>query len=1548
MKFRRKGRSGAFLILLGLFAVSAIAIVFLNVPSAKAATPLPLSGGPGGAQLLLTQNADYNISPHQVNVSGNYRYVSPQGNITFSSSNNAFTYENLAGTTAMKGSLVTIKLNGATYGIPTGGTTYSVKSTEFSETYALDNSLSVDCGTMMVSLNLSSWEMTFNFTTTSSCGSYHIMWLTVGAGNYCATLPDTTGTYANSTGTFTSLGNVTEGFLEANVNGTGISTTVNFANYGTADLRCGTVTINSNTIHGMGVIFGLNVATVDPSVVQYNTCGGTYTSGVNYSCAYSSNVTAGDGLVVAMAERNSSDLGTFTISDSEGNSFTRAVFVNNNVALEMIWYAKAGSSAVDTVTVTASGSGNTAAVMYIYEVNVVLQVVGTGTGSGSGSGGAVPATTNSVSFSSYAFSVAIAVMGGATGSAPQYPGESGYTIIYYPGGFSDNSASIYSVSGVSSPTEFTIVGPTYLGLVQWVDVGVVFIGVVNVPINLSVQNGATVDSAVVSCTGGGGTYTTSAGTQTFVCQFSSTVTVTLTAGGTNNHWCFSGQCTNSESFTSCSGGTCSLQSYNYWEQFQNTYPWNIAAGGVTTGGLTWTFTGYQSGSSGQTVCTSSPSSGASAGSCTGWGDYNEPVTAPASPSGSPSGERFENSVGSSSTVAMPTTGGNTFTPTSYYRQEQTTYQASTNGNGPPTWDSGLSVALTGTYLGTGSTTICTISPLSGTTSTAACSGGTSGWANYNTAVTIAATMSGSPSNIRWKVYGTSSWTETSGGNTVTATEYKQLQNTYVANPTAPTTFSASIDFLVTGTVGGIAGQEVCLVIVPSSPSSGSYSCTGFADYDLAASLPAQSSGNPPGYTWAATSTRSFTDTTGSNTHTTNYIEDDSNTYNANPHYPTTFTGSITFTVTGTIGGVGGSTVCTITIPASPSAGLYGCSGPTDPSTVATISATSGSNPTDVRWEVLGTNSWTDTTGGNSHTANYYEQLQNMFNANPAGAATVFTPGISFVVTGTYLGTTSTTICTITVPGSPSAGPYNCSGYADYDTAVNMPEGVTAGMPANERWLASGTTSWTDTTGNNTHTTNYYEQLQNTYRVLPSSGVWSGGITITPTGTYTGTAGTGICTISPISGTGAAATCQGWSDYDMAVTFPAVVSSSNGNWAAQATYTFTDVTGGNTHTVDYLFSGVSTVTQPIRFILAAGESGAPFGTFILSGCNNVPNTVLGDGTYHNVTATASCNMTIQVQTDGTTTRYRLAASAISFTLPLCSSGVCASSSTTYYYEFGIGFSYTLVGGGSPTPPTLTYSTADSSGATTILSQASTVYWVNYNSVWTMTPNPLSGSTGTERWSSISTLTASAMAAATVNPYFYHQYLYGLHYTTTGGTPAGGTNPTVAITQYGGTSNPTMSTSIVQFWLDAGSTTYPEATWYSDQLFSANPNSVIISSSTSSLITYSVYNAPCNLNEEPWTLLTTDCLFPAGAATYGDAFGAGNAAVGLPIFFFAMSVLPCLLIAIRQHDARIAIVGLIAFQGLFATELPGFYSELLFFLVGLQFVGLILSAFRGRTQ
>ena len=370
-------------------------------------------------------------------------------------------------------------------------------------------------------------------------------------------------------------------------------------------------------------------------------------------------------------------------------------------------------------------------------------------------------------------------------------------------------------------------------------------------------------------------------------------------------------------------------------------------------------------------------------------------------------------------------------------------------------------------------------------------------------------MSGAGSNIQWAIFGTSSWTDTTGANTHTGTYYKQLQNTYAANANTPTTFSGSITFAITGTEGGVASSAVCTISLPASPSSGSYNCVGYADYDTTVNFHTFSTSNPSNVQWEDRGTTSFTDTTGGNTQTVQYYEEVQNTYAANANTPTTFSGSIAFVITGTFDGVSSSTICTISVPGSPSSGSYSCSGYTDYNTATSFPAFSTSNPSNVRWYASGTTSFTDTTGGNTHTVQYLEQIQNTFQET-AHAQTDFDTSMSWTVTGTVQGVGGSTVCTIS---STAAATDSCAGYSDYNLIVTIPQAASS-PPANMRWQSSAACTFTPTTGGNTENCNSYKQLDNTYAANPSAPTtFSASITFAVTGSLYGVTGQSICPVT---------------------------------------------------------------------------------------------------------------------------------------------------------------------------------------------------------------------------------------------------------------------------------------------------------------------------------------------------------------------------------------------------------------------------------------------------
>ena len=193
---------------------------------------------------------------------------------------------------------------------------------------------------------------------------------------------------------------------------------------------------------------------------------------------------------------------------------------------------------------------------------------------------------------------------------------------------------------------------------------------------------------------------------------------------------------------------------------------------------------------------------------------------------------------------------------------ENTYQASTNGQGPPVWDPGLTITPTGELSGAPSN-VCTISPTAGTIAVASCTG----WSDYKMLVTAQPAASGAGANIAWKVGSSSVYTPTTGGNAVPAFDYyKQLQNTYEVAPSAQPSFDNGLSWDVAGLSLGAQGSLCTLA------AADQYKCFIYADYDTTVTFPPFASNSPAFSRWEAGGTSTFAQTNGGNLDKVNYYK----------------------------------------------------------------------------------------------------------------------------------------------------------------------------------------------------------------------------------------------------------------------------------------------------------------------------------------------------------------------------------------------------------------------------------------------------------------------------------------------------------------------------------------------------------------------------------------------------------------------------------------------------------------------------------------------------
>ena len=519
------------------------------------------------------------------------------------------------------------------------------------------------------------------------------------------------------------------------------------------------------------------------------------------------------------------------------------------------------------------------------------------------------------------------------------------------------------------------------------------------------------------------------------------VTISLPAPNSTQEYAFN-DTTDTQTFTACASDTCSPVTYYVYYLVNNTYQVTAKAASAFDVGLSVTFDDY---TLDIPVCSIASTTATATNSCSGFSSYGNPVTAEQYLGNSGSHIQWQNTAGSSSTVATPTTYGNTYN-VNYYKQVTNTFKVTANAQ--TDFDAGMSWAVTGTYLG-GSSTICTIS------STAATSDTCTAYSDYNSAAVIPQAASSPPSNSRWYSSAACSHTPTTGGNTYTCASYKQLYNTYQMTPSTPNTWNAGTTETVTGTLFGTGSQTVCTVTLTNG--GGAASCIDYADYDTTVTLPA--SFILSGTIWDASGSHTFTQTTGGNTNNVNYdgpgtISITLTTANSGP--------SDNFTVSTTGSG------CSVS-PSTVASDGSSHDITTSQSCVITVTVPSDGATARYRFSDAGAavTTWVFTaTLGDSYTNTTYYQLENTYEATPLSPDTWNANGM-FTVKGTFVGTSSSTICTIDV--SSGGGEESCESWADYDKAVTVESPVNL---SGTTWTETGGNTFTQTTGGNTNDVDY--------------------------------------------------------------------------------------------------------------------------------------------------------------------------------------------------------------------------------------------------------------------------------------------------------------------------------------------------------------------------------------------------------------------------------------------------------------------------------------------
>jgi hypothetical protein len=198
----------------------------------------------------------------------------------------------------------------------------------------------------------------------------------------------------------------------------------------------------------------------------------------------------------------------------------------------------------------------------------------------------------------------------------------------------------------------------------------------------------------------------------------------------------------------------------------------------------------------------------------------------------------------------------------------------------------------------------------------------------------------------------------------------------------------------------------------------------------------------------------------------------------------------------------------------------------------------------------------------------------------------------------------------------------------------------------------------------------------------------------------------------------------------------------------------------------------------------------------------------------------------------------------FCLLLLASAVAAllfSSSEVYVHAANppghLTVSYGVVGGsGSSTAPTLNYMQGGVAETFTLTTSAVNIT-ADYGSSWSVTPNPLGGSGGSERWQSSEPLSGT-VSNQTILFTFYHQYLESLSYNVEGGG-SGYSAPVFTAYQFGSPVPQTLTITPAIYWYDSGSSwsvTNPLTGSSSEQWAASQSTSGSVSSSQSLVFSY----------------------------------------------------------------------------------------------------------------
>ena len=139
--------------------------------------------------------------------------------------------------------------------------------------------------------------------------------------------------------------------------------------------------------------------------------------------------------------------------------------------------------------------------------------------------------------------------------------------------------------------------------------------------------------------------------------------------------------------------------------------------------------------------------------------------------------------------------------------------------------------------------------------------------------------------------------------------------------------------------------------------------------------------------------------------------------------------------------------------------------------------------------------------------------------------------------------------------------------------------------------------------------------------------------------------------------------------------------------------------------------------------------------------------------------------------------------------------------TYYNQYPLTSSFMVTSGSGYQSPQLRYTQYGVSQQVQSTSYP-TSFWADAGTLWSIS-SILPGPSTSEQWAAAphSVLTGTVSAPVTISPNYFHQYLVTANYTIIGTGSSGYGNPTFFYTSLGSVNSTTLTTSPMEYWVDA---------------------------------------------------------------------------------------------------------------------------------------------------